>query len=165
MSGAEIIKAPNSLKKAKMGSGPAKLDKALLERAEAAVQKLEVNYSEWVKDDLDEIEKTLRKLIAAEGKDLDALKALYRVVFDTKGQAGSFGFPLLTEAAGSLAEFICDRTELDRFAIEVAAAHVSAMRAIVKENVRDDGGQTGAELMAGLQALVAKARAAEAARK
>jgi len=165
MPGAEIIKAPNSLKKAKLGSGPAKLDQALLERAEAAVQKLEVNYSEWVKDDLDEIEATLRKLIAAEGKDRDALKALYRVVFDTKGQGGSFGFPLLTQVAGSLAEFICEKNELDRFAIEVAAAHVSAMRAVIKENVRDDGGQTGIELIEGLQALVAKARAGEAARK
>lgn len=165
MSGAEIIKAPNSLKKARLGSGPAKLDKALLDRAEAAVQKLEVNYNEWVKDDLDEIEKTLRVLIAADGKDSEALRALYRVVFDTKGQGGSFGFPLLTEVAGSLAEFVSDKTELDRFAIEVAAAHVSAMRAIIKENVRDDGGQTGAALVEGLQALVAKARAAEAARK
>lgn len=157
MSGAEFIKAPNSLKKAKVGSGPAKLDPALLERAEAAVQKLEVNYREWVKDDLAEIESTMRKLIAAKGKDADALKALYRVVFDTKGQGGSFGFPLLTQVAGSLAEFICDRTELDRFAIEVAAAHVSAMRAVIREDIRDDGGETGEELIKGLHALVAKA--------
>ena len=165
MSGGEIIKAPNTLKKAKVGIGPAKLDNALLERAEAAVQKLEVNYSEWVKDDLAEIEKTLKKLVAAKGKDKDAIKALYRVVFDTKGQGGSFGYPLLTEVAGSLASFIRDLDELDSFALEVATAHVSAMRAVIKEQIRDDGGETGTKVVEGLCALVAKAGAADKIRK
>ncbi len=161
MSDVEIIKAPNSLSKAKTGSGPAKLDTELLERAEKAVHKMEASYNEWVKDDLDEIEATLKELAAADGKDMDIVKKLYRVVFDTKGQGGSFGYPLLTQVAGSLADFLNDRDELNRFGLEVTAAHVSAMRAVIKEGVRDDGGETGIELVESLHALVAKARAAE----
>jgi len=163
MSGAQIIKTPNSLRKAKIGTGPGKLDTVLLDRAEKAVQKLGISYGEWVKDDLKEIEATMKTLVASGGKDEAAMKELYRVVFDTKGQGGSFGYPLLTQVAGSLAEFLCERKELDRFALEVAAAHVSAMRAVIRENVRDDGGQTGTELAEGLHVLVAKARSAEAA--
>lgn len=161
MSDVEIIKAPNSLSKAKVGSGPAKLDTDLLERAEKAVQKMEVSYKEWVKDDLDEIEATLTELVAADGKDMDVVRKLYRVVFDTKGQGGSFGYNLLTQVAGSLADFLNDKKELDRFGLEVTAAHVSAMRAVINEGVRDDGGETGIELVESLHTLVAKARAAE----
>jgi len=122
------------------------------------VQKLEVSYSEWVKDDIEEIEKTMNALVASGGQDPDAIKTLYRVVFDTKGQGGSFGYPLLTRVAGSLAEFLMERNELDGFGLEVAGAHVSAMRAVIRENVRDDGGKTGVELVQSLEALVAKAR-------
>lgn len=161
MADAEIIKAPNTLTKAKLGSGPAKLDSELLERAEMAVQKMEVSYNEWVKDDLDEIEKTLKGLVAADGKDPDGISNLYRVVFDTKGQGGSFGFPLLTQVAGSLADFLNEKKELNRFGLEVSTAHVSAMRAVITENIRDEGGETGIALVESLHTLVAKARADE----
>lgn len=165
MSDGEIIRAPNGLKKAKVGIGPAKLDEQLLRRAEKAVQNLEASYGEWVKDDLNETERALAALVAAGGKDADAVKALYQVVFDTKGQAGSFGYHLLTRVAGSLAEFLCDRTEVDAFALKVASAHVSAMRAVVRENLRDDGGETAVELVESLAALIAKAEAAGSVKK
>ena len=161
MSGAEIIKPPNALKNAKSGSGPGKLDNELLERAEKAVQKMEVSYNEWVKDDLDEIEMVLKDLIAADGKDNDLIKQLYCVVFDTKGQGGSFGYHLLTQVAGSLADFLNDRKEFNQFGLEVATAHVASMRAVIKENIRDDGGPTGVALVESLQTMVAKARASE----
>lgn len=161
MDDVEIISAPNSLRKAKSGSGPAKLDPALLQRAENAVKQMAASYSDWVRDDMGEIEAAMKRLTASQGSDTESVKVLYWLAFDMKGQGGSFGFPLVTEAAGSLATYLSGRKTLDSFGLEVVAAHISAMRAVIGENVRDDGGATGGQLVEGLRRLVEKARAVE----
>jgi len=88
---------------------------------------------------------------------------LYQISLDIKGLGGSFGFLMMSEVAASLNDVLDDRTELTVLDINVVASHVSALRAVFVEIVRDDGGNTGRALLIGLQKLIEKRNAAGAA--
>lgn len=158
MSDVQIIKAPHSLRKAKLGNGPAKLDPEVLRKAEKAVVALEKDFTGWAQQDMDTLDAALDRLRA--GADMAAaLGEIFRVALDMKGQGGSFGFQMITRIAGSLTDFLEGRTAIGRIGVEAVAAHISAMRAIMAQNVRDDGGLTGQTLLAELQRLTGKAAA------
>ena len=97
-----------------------KLDPAIIQLAEKAVERIQRDYAEWADEDLGALEATLN-------------------------------------------DFLDDRTELTALDINVVASHVSALRAVYVEFVRDDGGNTGRALLIGLQNLIEKANVAGAA--
>ena len=70
---------------------------------------------------------------------------------------------MMSEVAASLNDFLDDCTELTAVDINVVASHVSALRAVYVESVRDDGGNTGRALLIRLQKLTEKTNAAGAA--
>ena len=160
MSDVQFIKAPNNLRKAKQGTGKAKLDPAVLQRAEEVVKKIQSEYTEWAEDDLGALEAALDRLQAGTDDRESVVKDLYRISLDIKGSGGSFGFLMMSEVAASLNDFLGSRTDLVTLDIDVVASHVSALRAIYVESVRDDGGNTGRALLVGLQKLIAKADSA-----
>jgi chemotaxis protein histidine kinase CheA len=159
MSDAQIINAPNSLRKAKIGEGKGKLDPAVLQHAEKVVAKFQREYTEWADEDLAALEAALAKAQAGMDDHAAVVKDLYRISLDIKGSGGSFGFSMMSEIAGSLNDFLGNRADLTDLDVEVAASHVSALRAIYVESIRDDGGETGRALLTGLRKLVEKADA------
>lgn len=157
MSDKEIIHPPNNLKKAKIGEGPGKLDPNILKKAEQAITELADSYSEWAHEDLGNLEAALEKLRAGDSDTEAQFKEMFRLALDMKGQGGSFGYLLITAIADSLMKFVENRTEVNDFDFEVMAAHLGGMRAVFTEEVRDDGGQVGEQLMDGLFKLKVKA--------
>ena len=160
MSDAQIIKPPNNLRKAKEGSGKAMLDPAVLERAEKVVEDLQKNYTEWADEDLGALEAALDRLQTGGDGGEKVVKDLFRISLDLKGSGGSFGYLMISEVAGSLNNFLGRRTDFSLLDMEVIDAHVSALRAIYTESVRDDGGDTGRALLVELEKLIRKADAA-----
>jgi chemotaxis protein histidine kinase CheA len=160
MSDVQIINTPNNLRKAKVGEGKGKLDPAVLERAERVVEKIQNEYTEWADDDLGALEAALADLQSGGEDQTPILKDLYRLALDLKGSGGSFGYLMMSEVAASLHDFLGDRTRLTTLEIEVVSSHVSTLRAIYTESIRDDGGNTGRALVAGLRKLVEKANGA-----
>lgn len=157
MADAKFITAPNGLKKAKVGTGRARLDPAVLDRAEKAVEKIQHEYTDWADEDIAAFDVALAAL-RQDGCDQTAiLQELYRLSHDMKGQGGSFGYVMMSEIAASLNDFIAGRTILVPLDIEVVDAHVAALRAVYAQRVRDDGGMTGRALLAGLGKLAARA--------
>ena len=161
MSEAQFIKPPNNLRKAKIGSGPGKMDPNLIAKAEEAMAELEDDYMGWAQEDLKNLEAVLNKLQDGSPADDQAanLRRLFAIALDIKGQGSSFGYRMITAVADSLTDFIENREgkvlrELD---MNVFDAHVNAMRAIFNEEVRDDGGPTGQLLMDALFKLRQKA--------
>lgn len=159
MADAQFIKAPNNLRKAKIGNGPAKLDPAVLERAEKVIENIQSTYTDWADEELAALDAVVERL-SSENSDQDSdIKALYTLSLDMKGSGGSFGYVMMSEVAASLNDFLQQKKALTKLDIEVVAAHVSALRAIYAEAIRDDGGDTGRALLVGLEKIVAKAQA------
>jgi chemotaxis protein histidine kinase CheA len=152
----QFISPPNTLCKAKMDNGKAKLDSALLAKADAAVDRMQQNYTDWADEDLTMLEKTLAEIRGAEDQ-APYIKILFRHALDMKGEGGSFGYDKVTQAGGSLADFLADKTTLKGLEFDVVAAHVQTMPTVFARQVKGGGGTTGQALLGGLNTMVAKA--------
>jgi hypothetical protein len=168
----EVIQPANPLR-AKVGP-PRPTDPTLLARAEAAIHAMSEEYLGWVADDLAVLEAGAAELTSA-GDDparrAQALQTVYGAVHDIKGQGSTFDFALVTGVAASLCRYLERTREIggDQGSVpadpEIVSAHVAALRAVIHNGIKGDGGPLGREVESGLAKAVERslARAAGAA--
>lgn len=149
----QIIKPPNTLLKAKTGRGQVKPDPKAIRRAEAAIEKVGKDFPKWAQGDLDEMDKALAVARKNPEQQEDYIMRIFRTSMDLKGQGGSFGYTLISEIGDSLKKFTESRKEASPRDVEIIAAHVNAMRVVMVENIKGDGGETGRAIVNGLHKL------------
>jgi chemotaxis protein histidine kinase CheA len=162
MADVEFIQPPNTLRKAKIGNGPGKLDKTLIANAEKTIEAFGEDFSSWIQDDIDDMEAARLRLAQGESPER-ALADLYRIALDLKGQGASFGYDVVLAVGVSLTDFLdpihAGSATLSTLQLDVVTAHVGAIRAVISEGLKDDGGATGQALLNGLARIVEKAHA------
>lgn len=119
--------------------------------AQAAVAGLSDKYIGWVNDDL----KRLDAAIAAvtDGTNAEALRQVYGVAHDIKGQGSTFGYHLITDIGQLLcryAERAIERQRVDRAVID---AHVEALRTVVDNRIQGPAGELGREILDALKGV------------
>lgn len=154
----QVIKPPNTLlaKFSKTG-GPSKAE--MMADAEAALHEYEDTYETVVRADLQKINDAISRATKTPTSAPEALKEIFGVSHDIKGQAASFNYPLLTAIAQSLCRFInsSEAAALKKF--DVVGAHAKAMGTVVKHSMRSDGLVKGRKLLKVLDAAVEQALA------
>ena len=112
------------------------IDFEAIERAEAALAELSSEFDSWM-------DMEVARLVAA--RDQAALafttpvRALvYSASHDIKGEAATFGYPIVGQIADSLCGLLDGITELDRVPVSLVLQHVDAIRAIVREVAKGD---------------------------
>lgn len=161
----EVIEHANPLR-GKVGP-PQAPDPDLIARAEAAIHDMADDYLGWVMDDLTTLEAKVAEFVAAPdaARRAEALSAVYGVAHDIKGQGSTFEFALVTGVAGSLCRYLERTDELRKAANgitadqEIVAAHVAALRAVIRHGVKGDGGALGQQVMDGLAKAVERSAA------
>lgn len=152
----ETFMPPNSLAKARNGSGPVSIDPDILQRAEAAVENLQDDYAIWAQQDIDGLRAAVAKARAEPSQRDAAIADIYKRALDMKGQGGGFGYDLITTAGGLLTTFMEGRTTFSERDFHIVDAHINAIQAVVRGNIKGDGGKIGLEIVAGLRELVLK---------
>jgi chemotaxis protein histidine kinase CheA len=127
---------------------------AAVASAQAAVAGLSDQYIGWVNDDL----KRLDAAIAAvtDGSNATALRQVYGVAHDIKGQGSTFGYHLITDIGQLLCRYTeraIDRQKVDRTVID---AHVEAMRTVVDNRIQGPAGELGREILDALKGVADK---------
>lgn len=85
-----------------------------------------------------------------------AMKRCCRLAHDLKGQGTSFGYPLLTEFAGSLTRLLGDGRADDPLLGQLTALHIKAISAVAQARITGDGGETGRALRQGFERTIAR---------
>jgi chemotaxis protein histidine kinase CheA len=147
----ELFMPPNMLK-AKVGSSIGGIDMAALKRAEAAVDVLKVDFQEWIGEDVERLS-AARQLFAAT-RSAETRAALFRAGHDIKGQAATFEFPLIARVAGSLCKLIDATPAPESIPLVLVDAHVTAIRIIFRDKIKDTENRMATELCAELEARV-----------
>jgi len=147
----ELFMPPNMLK-AKVGGGKGGPDLAAMERAEAAMEELKSEFSDWIAEDV-------KKLTAARARyaatpDAEARATLLRGAHDIKGQAPTYNYPLIARVAASLARMIGELPSSAAIPLTLIDAHVTAIQVIHKNAMKDSGNKTAQTLCAELDARV-----------
>lgn len=138
-----------------------------LARAEAAVADLAKSYVGWAMADVDKCTEYLATARAAElhttlpagavDNRMIATQALYAVAHNIKGQGSSFGFPLMTRLGESLCQLTRGKRPFPETDLNLVGSHLDAMRLVLTQEIRGDGGALGDKLVQRLETLVAEA--------
>ena len=103
----EVILPPNKLKKAVQKVKPgAKVEFDPVARAEAALAELADDFSRWMEQECDAARRRAQRRQGERASRRATRDALFLAAHDIKGQAATFGFPLVAPVADSLCRLI-----------------------------------------------------------
>jgi hypothetical protein len=153
---AQTITPPNPLAKAIPGGGPAKIDPNVLRQAEQAgggfagrLPKLGPEGYRQPPCAVDDAQKDPGVLP-------QAIAEIYKCALDLKGQGGGFGYDLITSIGDLLTKFMEEREAVSTRDFEIICAHVDAMQAVIRQDIKGDGDKIGNQIVDGLSELVLK---------
>ena len=146
-------------KKLILPGGAKGIDQDAIDRAEQALKGLSANFDLWLKDEIKHLAAARENLRQTGSDDMpEALDGLFRAAHDLKGQADTFGYPLITRTCASLCQLIetaRDMPELDQAEqqrlIEISGHHVDTVRAIERRKIKDMNHKLGQALISTLQ--------------
>lgn len=132
----EVITPPHRLRKAVKAASAEDGDDPIA-RADAALQQLSSEFGTWMHAECERLE-TARQKIAAQGMNEKAHDELFRAAHDIRGEAATFGYPIVAGPADSLCRLLEHTPERDRIPLALVDQHVDAVRAIAREYSRPD---------------------------
>lgn len=126
-------------------------------RADETLKSMAGSMRQWIDADLVHLQ-ALRLEADAAHWDSGSTEALMCAAHDLKGLGATYGFPLVSAIAASLCRLT--ETEAGKAVVArdpaLARAHVDALRAIVRDNIRAPNHPVGMALKQTLEAEVAK---------
>lgn len=151
---AQVIPPQNNLR-LKVGGGRfGGIDPAALAKAEAALKGLSAQFAQWLNDEIVKLE-AAQAAIKAQGYTPETAEALYMRAHDLKGLGATYEYPLITRIAASLCK-MTDKPDVRMKApVVLIDAHVEAIKAAVRDEIKDDEHPVGRALAEELEAKVA----------
>jgi hypothetical protein len=147
-----MIHVPNTLQ-LKVGGRFGGIDASAVAKAEAALKGLAGQFGQWLQDEIDKLE-AARAVISAKGMTAETAEVLYVHAHDLKGLGGTYEFPLVTRLAGSLCKMMDEQSARASAPMFLVDAHISAIKAAVRDNIRSTDHPIGKALTAELESRV-----------
>ncbi|HTT47697.1 MAG TPA: Hpt domain-containing protein [Pseudolabrys sp.] len=141
----EVITPENKLRKAVSIKPLEPGEDHPVARAEKALADLSSEFSTWMDTECERLE-AARRALAKGGFTTTNRDALFHAAHDIKGEAATFGFPLVALAADSLCRLIEHTPDVTRIPVMLVDQHVDAVRAIHREYSRSDAKALAATL-------------------
>ncbi|MBX7249328.1 MAG: Hpt domain-containing protein [Caulobacteraceae bacterium] len=153
-SGAQFIQPPNTLRLKVGGSRFGGIDPAALAKAEAALANLSSQFEEWLADEMRKLDGA-RAEIQAHGYTVATAETLYLRAHDMKGLGGTYGYPLITRVAASLCKLTDEEAVRMKAPLFLIDAHIDAIKAIIRDQIKDEAHPVGTALAGELERKVA----------
>jgi len=140
----EVITPENKLRTA-VSNKPYQPHEDPVVRAEQALAALSSEFSNWMDSECERLD-AARRMIAKRGFTPADKDALFHAAHDIKGEAATFGFPLVALAADSLCRLLEHTPDATRIPVVLVDQHVDTVRAIHREYARSDAKDLAATL-------------------
>lgn len=114
-------------------------------RAERALAELQPQFGNWMDEECDRLDRA-RHAVKAEGFEKKTHSDLFHAAHDIKGEAATFGFPLVAAAADSLCRLLEHTPDMTKIPMPLVDQHVDSVRAIYREYARSDAREMAAVL-------------------
>ena len=154
---AQVIRPPNTLR-LKVGGSFGGIDAAAIAKAEEALKAMSSQFGQWLQDEIVKLDKAQTD-IRTQGYNTQTAEALYFRAHDLKGLGATYQYPLVTRLAGSLCKMMDDPTKRMAAPRVLIDAHIDAIKAAVRDDIKDDSHPVGAILVKELEAAVSEALA------
>lgn len=154
-----LFKLPNYLKQ-KMGSNaqrqPFVLPDDMLAAAEQQLKREADGFLDWAKGYLERLSRQVAEAKQITGERTANFEEINLIAHELRGQGGTFGYPLITVFGKSLYEVTKPPCRQDDANLEIVKAHIDTMRAVLRDKIEGDGGETGQMLFKALKMAIAK---------
>lgn len=145
---------------AKVGGRFPGIDADAIAKAEAALASLSSNFTQWLEEEITKLEKA-RHVVHEQGMNAENVESLYISAHDLKGLGTTYEFPIITRLAASLCRLIDEPERRSKAPLLIIDAHIDAIKAAVRANIRDDNHPVGKTLVEELESNVKKFLASE----
>lgn len=108
----------------------------------------------WTTDAVAELKAIVADLDGSEVKSDEKAARIYDLTHNIKGMGGSFDFPLMTFAGGSLCSYIKGLPADKTLSARVIEAHVKVFDVVLAHKIQGDGGEKGVALQNRLTAII-----------
>jgi len=152
----QMIPAPTSLRLKVGANRMGAIDAAAIAKAEAALQSLAGNFGEWLQDEIVKLE-AARQQVRDTGVTVETMENLYLRAHDLKGLGTTYGYQLITRIAGSLCRLIDEKDKRLTAPMPLVDAHIDAIKAAVREDMKADDHPVGRALVTELERRVKEA--------
>ena len=149
----QMIPPPNALKLKVGGGRLGAIDPAAIAKAEAALKSLANNFSQWLADEITKLE-AARQQVRSQGATIETMENLYLRAHDLKGLGTTYGYQLITRIAGSLCRLIDDKEKRALAPLDLVDAHIDAIKAAVRDDIKTDDHPVGRVLVEELERRV-----------
>jgi len=129
------------------------IDAAAIAKAEAALKSLSGNFSQWLQDEINKLD-VARQQVRTDGVSAETMENVYLRAHDLKGLGTTYGYQLITRIAGSLCRMIDDKDKRLAVSMSLVDAHIDAIKAAVREDMKDDTHPVGRALVDALERRV-----------
>ena len=147
-----VLRLPNVLRKKADKPGGLTPQEAI-GRAQAALAAFCDAYREWAEADVQRLKAASTGLHSDPEERERHIREMYRIAHEMRGQAATFGFPLMSEISNSLCHFIETITRATPRDLQILNLHVNALRAVLAENAEQTGDRLARDLVASLREL------------
>ena len=133
---------------------PPVFDADVLDRANDVLESMRGSFREWLEADVARLHEARLACVAQNWSDA-SLEALQLSAHDLKGMGETYEYPLVSQLAASLGRLFEDGAMTVRAATPLVLAHVDAIRAAVRDEIKSDSDPIGAALLTALRTQVA----------
>ncbi|MFM2044388.1 MAG: hypothetical protein RLY86_2964 [Pseudomonadota bacterium] len=155
----ELIHRPNKLR-AKVGGTPdgkpGRIDPAAIERAHTHVSRMSDAHRVQTKIDLTDLQAAYRQALEDPANRPAHMRRVFKISDAILTLGKTFGYDLLSIFAHHLNAFIVDLENPTPAQMQVVALHIEAMNALVRDEMKGDGGLIGKALAQSLAIARAK---------
>lgn len=123
--------------------------------ADKAVEEQGKFYLDRSRDDLASLRAVFERGMGDCADRSDALRSMFALAHNMRGQGGSFGYHMVTDIASSLCDLLRDRTDLTDAAMKIVKLHIDALGIVFEHDLKGDGGAQGRKLLERLSGLAA----------
>jgi hypothetical protein len=152
---AQFIQPSNTLRLKVGGSRFGGIDPAAIAKAEAALAALSSQFDQWLDDELLKMD-AARAEIAAKGYTAETAEGLYLRAHDLKGLGSTYGYPIITRIAASLCKMTDTAEARAKAPLYLIDAHIEAIKAAVRDAIKDENHPVGRALAEELEGRVAE---------
>ena len=151
---AQITPPANSMR-LKLGGRFGAIDADAIAKAEAALKSLSGQFAQWLDDEINKLD-AARAAVQANGYTPETSESLYLRAHDLKGLGSTYEFPLITRIAGSLCKLTDTPERRAQASLFLIDSHIDAIKACVRDDIRDDSHPVGRALAEELERRVAE---------
>jgi hypothetical protein len=135
---------PRHVLREKMGYGG--IDPAVMERAEEHIVKNDVDFQPYAKGFLERIEQAVAVARPLKVRNRDTVDMIVKPVMELKANGGMFQYPLVTEIADIILDFLEGLNSLNDDALDLVEVHQKTLQAIICSKLSGNGGKAGRAL-------------------